>query len=179
SVPYTTLFRSGRIVQDPGKPLNHFGREGVLHPMGQRVDPVPRDLQHVGQEPFGQPMTSDDVQSGGLTGLGKGHPRVLLVPDQTLLGQPLEHVGRGSSRDVEPAGDLAGGRRAVLERGPVNGGEIVLHGAAERHGTPSPCTVHLTTASLLRPAPAARGCSPTGRVLYWSRTCHGPGFAGL
>ena len=124
--------RMSELGVDAGEhPVGH----GVLEHLGLVVHLVPAVAEFADEEGLHEPVPADHRQRGRPTGVGQRHRAVLLVIDETLIGQLADGLRGGARGHPDPLGQQLG---ADLFVRPLLGGpdhfEVILgdHGQVAR-----------------------------------------------
>ena len=75
----------------------------MLPPAGLVVRLGPRQVEHVGEEPLGQPVAPDDALGQGPPALGEADAAV--GRDQPFVLEPAHHLAHRRAADLQPVGD--------------------------------------------------------------------------
>ncbi len=102
-----------RITKQFDKLSLHFVGDCMLPAPRLGVSLVPLEPDHVYQEPFGEPVLSNNAFRSGKT-FGSEVDDPALPRYVTCLGQALQHLGHRRCRAAEPLGDAS-----LYDRGPL------------------------------------------------------------
>jgi hypothetical protein len=117
-----------RIAHRADHVLLECRRHRVLEPLGFLVHVVPRDADHVGQEPLDQPVATDDRLGLLMPAVGEQKRPVVVARDIAVLLETAQHLVHRRGREPHRAGDVRPRDGQLRLHQPVDDLEVFLLG---------------------------------------------------